>query len=61
MFNVNHQHTPLQTFSKNATTNMSTYETKLAIKTKYNTATTTIIFLYTVLPNGSALVFGIRF
>jgi hypothetical protein len=61
MLNENYQHTPLHTFSKNATTSMSTYETKLAIKTKHYTATTTIIFLYMVLPNGSALVSGIRF
>jgi len=30
---------------------MSTYETKLAMKTKHYTATTSIIFLYKVLPN----------
>jgi hypothetical protein len=33
---------------------MSTYETKLAINTKHYTATTTIIFLYKMLPNESA-------
>jgi len=57
MLNENCLHTPLHTFSKNATTNMSTYKTKLAIKTKHYIATTSINFLYRVLPNEATCSF----